>query len=171
LSQAQFARLLPVFSTIYQATQQHMYETGVATGTRRRKPGGGSKGHLPTMAETLPFVLSSYKTYPPFAGRATQCGMARAKAQATLHKLSPLLYDTLVPLERMPSRELAPPEAVKAAWQGGDRRLIDAPERAYHRSAEAAKPRAPYRGTKPAYAEEDGQVAPEQVSRLSGADV
>ena len=30
LSQAQFARLLPVFSDIYQATQQHMYETGVA---------------------------------------------------------------------------------------------------------------------------------------------
>jgi hypothetical protein len=52
LSQAQFARLLPVFSTISQATQQHMDETGGATGTRRRKPGGGSKGHLPTMAET-----------------------------------------------------------------------------------------------------------------------
>jgi hypothetical protein len=51
LSQAQCARLLPVFSDISQATQQHLYETGVATGTRRRQPGGGSKGKLPTMAE------------------------------------------------------------------------------------------------------------------------
>ena len=57
LSQAQFDRLLPVFSDIYQATQQRTYATGVATGTRRRKPGGGSKGKLPTMAEKLQFVL------------------------------------------------------------------------------------------------------------------
>ena len=51
LSQAQFDYLLPVFSDIYRATQQQMYETGVASGTRRRKPGGGSKRKLPTMAE------------------------------------------------------------------------------------------------------------------------
>ena len=50
LSQAQFDQLLPVFSDIYQATEQQTYERGVASGTRRRKPGGGSKGKLPTMA-------------------------------------------------------------------------------------------------------------------------
>ena len=42
LSQAQFDDLLPVFSNIYGATQQKHYEEGVASGTRRRKPGGGS---------------------------------------------------------------------------------------------------------------------------------
>jgi hypothetical protein len=57
LSQAHFDPLLPVFSDLYQATQQHTYATGVASGTRRRQPGGGSKGKLPTMAEQLPFVL------------------------------------------------------------------------------------------------------------------
>jgi hypothetical protein len=41
LSQAQFDHRLPVFSALYQATQQHTYERGVASGTRRRKPGGG----------------------------------------------------------------------------------------------------------------------------------
>jgi hypothetical protein len=55
LSQTQFDHLLSVFSAIYQATQQHTYETGVASGTRWRKPGGGSKGKLPTMAEKLQF--------------------------------------------------------------------------------------------------------------------
>ena len=58
LSQAQFDSLLPIFSDIYRATQQHTYETGVASGTRRRKPGGGSTGTLPTMAEKLQLVLS-----------------------------------------------------------------------------------------------------------------
>ena len=66
LSQAQFDSLLPVFRDIYQATQQQAYEVGVESGTRRRKPGGGSKGKLPTMAEKLLFVLYYYKTYPTF---------------------------------------------------------------------------------------------------------
>jgi hypothetical protein len=64
LSQAQFDHLLSVFSEIYQVTQQHTYEEGVAAGTRRRHPGGGSKGKLPTMAEKLEFVLYYYS---PFA--------------------------------------------------------------------------------------------------------
>jgi hypothetical protein len=61
--------------------------------------------------------------------------MARSKAHENLHKLSPILYDPLVHLDLMPSRELATPEAL----QGGDRLLIDATERAYHRSQEEAK--------------------------------
>ena len=97
--------------------------------------------------------------------------MARSKANENLHKLSPILYDTLVHLELMPYRELATPEVLKAALQGVDRLLIDATERAYHRSADAAKQREHYSGKKTAYAEEYGHVAPEQVYRLSGADV
>jgi hypothetical protein len=57
LSQTQFDSLLPVFSDLYQATQQQRYEEGLTSGTRRRKPGGGTKGQLPTMAEKLLFVL------------------------------------------------------------------------------------------------------------------
>ena len=171
LSQAQFNRLLPVFSDIYQATQQKTYEAGLTAGTRRRKPGGGSKGKLPTLAEKLQFVLSYYKTYPTFDGLAMQFGMARSKANENLHKLSPLLYDTLVHLELMPYRELATPEDLKAALQGVDRLLIDATERAYHRSADDATQREHYSGKKTAYAEEYGHGAPEQVDHLSGADV
>jgi hypothetical protein len=51
LSQAPFDPLLPVFSDLYRATQQHTDEAGVQAGTRRRHPGGGSKGTLPTRAE------------------------------------------------------------------------------------------------------------------------
>ena len=141
LSQAQFDHLLPVFSDIYRTTQQQMYEEGVASGTRRRHPGGGSKGKRPTMAEQLPVVLYDSKTYPPFDVLGTHVAMARSKAHENLHTLSPILYDTLVHLALMPYRELSTPEALKAALQGGDRLLIDATERAYHRSQEDAKQR------------------------------
>ena len=96
LSQAQFDNLLPAFSDIYGATQWRHYEEGVTSGTRRRKPGGGTKGKLPTMTEKLLFVLYYYKTYPTFDVLGTQFNMARSKANENLHKLSPILYDTLV---------------------------------------------------------------------------
>jgi hypothetical protein len=171
LSQAQFDSLLPVFSDLYPATQQHTYEEGLQSGTRRRRPGGGSTGKLPTLVEKLQFVLYYYKTYPPFDVLGTQFAMARSKANENLHKLSPILYDTLVPLDLMPYRELATPEDVQAALQGVDRLLLDATERAYHRSAEDAKQREHDSGKKTADAEESGPVAPKQVYRRSGADV
>src|SRR4249920_2889848 len=129
LSQAEFDQLLSVFSDLYQATQQNTYEAGVESGTRRRKPGGGSKGKLPTMADKLLFVLYYYKTYPTFDVLGTQCDMVRSKANENLQKLSPILYDTLVHLELMPYRELTTPEELKAALHGVDRLLIDATER------------------------------------------
>jgi hypothetical protein len=148
LSQAQFDRLLPVFSDIYQSTQQRTSAQGIASGTRRRKPGGGAKGKLPTMADKLQFVLYYYKTYPTFDVLGSQFQMARSKANEHLHKLSPILYDTLVHLELMPYRELATPEDLQAALQGIDRLLIDATERAYHRATDDATPREHYSGKK-----------------------
>ena len=100
------------------------------------------------MADKLQFVLYYYKTYPTFDVLGTQFEMARSKAHENLHKLSPILYDTLVHLDLMPYRELSTPEALKAALQGGDRLLIDATERAYHRSHDDAKQREHYSGKK-----------------------
>jgi hypothetical protein len=59
-----------------------------------------------------------------------------------------ILYETLVHLELMPYRELATPEELKAALLGGDRLIIDATERAYHRSQDDAKQREHDRGKK-----------------------
>jgi hypothetical protein len=111
------------------------------------------------MAEKLQFVLYYYKTYPTFDVLGTQFAMARSRAHENLQKLSPMLYDTLVHLELMPYRELATPEALKAALQGVDRLLIDATERAYHRSHDDAKQREHYSGKKTAYREEHGHGA------------
>src|SRR5512134_361246 len=138
VSQAQFDFLLPVFSHVYQETEHKRYADGVEAGTRSRKPGAGIKGKLPTMAAKLQFVLYYYKTYPTFDVLGTQFEMGRSKANENLHKLSPILYDTLVDLELMPYRELGTPEALKAALKGVDQVIIDATERAYRRSTEDA---------------------------------
>ena len=148
LSQSQFDQLLPVFSEVYDTTRHQTYEQGVAAGTRQRKPGGGAKGKLSTMADKLEFVLYYYKTYPSFDVLGTHFNMARSKANENLHKLSPILYDTLVDLDLMPYRQFASPEELKSALQGVDQLLIDVTERAYHRSTDDATQREHYSGKK-----------------------
>lgn len=148
LSQTQFDHLLPVFHDRYQGSQQRTYETGVASGTRQRQPGGGAKGKLPTIADKLLFLLYYYKTYPTFDVLGTQFEMARSKAHANLHKLSPILHDTLVHLDLMPHREFTTPDELKAALHGMDQLIIDATERAYRRSQDDDKQREHYSGKK-----------------------
>ena len=96
LSQAQCDPLLSVFRDLYQATQHNTYEAGVASGTRRRNPGGGSKGKRPTMAEKLLVVLYYSKTYPTFDVLGTPCERVRSKAHENRPKFSPIFSNTLV---------------------------------------------------------------------------
>jgi hypothetical protein len=123
------------------------------------------------MADKLLCVLYYSKTYPTCEVLGTQFAVARSKAHATLHNLSPILSDTLVHLELRPYRELATPEALKAAVHGVDRLRIDATERASHRATDEAKQRAHYSGKKTADAEEDGHVPAGEMHCLSGTDV
>ena len=102
LSQAQFHHLLPVFSNISQATPQKTYAEGLTSGTRRRHPGGGCNGTLPTMAEKLLCVRYYYKPYPTFDVLGPQFDMVRSKANEPLPTLAPFLSDTLGHLELRP---------------------------------------------------------------------
>ena len=96
-SRAPFASLLPVFSAISQATQPQRYAEGVRSGTRRRKPGGGTTGTWPTMAEQRLCVRYYDKTYPTFEVLGTPLARGRSKAHEHLQKRSPIFDDPLVP--------------------------------------------------------------------------
>ena len=148
VAQSQFDFLLPAFSHVYQETQQQRYEEGVKAGQRSRRPGADIKGKLPTMTDKLLFVLYYYKTYPTFDVLGAQFNMVRSKANENLHKLSPILYETLVWLDLMPYRELERPEDLREALSGVDQLLIDATERICRRSQDDATQREHYSGKK-----------------------
>src|SRR5215204_6344510 len=109
VSLAQFEILVEAFTMTYQQRQWQAYQEGLAAGTRSRRPGGGQKGALPTMDEKLLFVLSYFKVYPTFDVLGSQFNMSRSKANENLHRLVPVLYQTLVELEVMPARAFADP--------------------------------------------------------------
>lgn len=148
VSISQFDILLAVFSETYKALAWQAYQEGLKDGTRKRRPGGGSKGALPTMRDKLLFLLYYFKVYPTFDVLGTQFGMNRSKANENLYKLLPVLYQTLVELDVMPQRKFSSSEELLAAFEGVETILIDATERNYRRSQDNDKQREHYSGKK-----------------------
>ena len=148
LSLKQFADLTVEFEKGYQEYQQERYAEGLSKGIRQRGVGGGRKGKLPRISDKLFFTLVYLKTYPTFDVLGSQFGMGRSKANENLHKLAPILMNTLVRLEVMPHREFTSVDEMKAAFQGVDRILIDVTERLYRRSQDDDTQREHYSGKK-----------------------
>jgi hypothetical protein len=148
VSLAQFEILLDAFSMIYTELEWQAYQDDLAAGTRRRRPGGGRKGALPTMRDKLLFLLYYFKVYPTFDVLGTQFNMGRSKANENLYKLVPVLYQTLVHLEVMPLREFASPNDLLEALDGIETILIDVTERNHRRPQDDQVQREYYSGKK-----------------------
>ena len=147
----QFEILLEVFTMLYYQMQWQAYQEGQVAGIRQRQPGGGRKGALPTMRAKLLFLLYYFKVYPTFDVLGSHFNMARSKANENLHKLAPVLYQTLVHLEVMPAREFVTPSQLLDALDGLDTILVDVTEREHRRPQEAQAQRAHYSGKKTAH--------------------
>ena len=100
------------------------------------------------MRDKLLFLLYYFKVYPTFDVLGTQFNMARSKANENLHKLTPVLYQTLVNLEVMPHREFASPDELLEALDGIDTILIDVTERNHRRPQDDQAQREHYSGKK-----------------------
>ena len=148
LSLKQFADLTIEFEKDYQEDRQQRYTAGLSNGTCQRRLGAGRKGKLPRVDDKLFFTLVYFKTYPTFDVLGTQFGMGRSKANENLHKLAPILMNTLVRLDVMPQREFTSVDEMQAAFQGIDRILIDVTERLYRRSQDDDTQREHYSGKK-----------------------
>ena len=63
LSPAECTRLLPAMTAAWEQAQRTRY---AGNATRQRQPGGGRKGVVPSITETLFCILCSYRCYPTF---------------------------------------------------------------------------------------------------------
>jgi hypothetical protein len=113
LTKSQFENLVTEFAIDYQDQQEQRYQEGLAAGKRQRCLGGGSKGKLPEIRDKLFFTLVYFKTYPTFDVLGAQFGMGRSRANENLHKLAPILAQTLKRIGVMLHREFASLEEMK----------------------------------------------------------
>lgn len=146
LSRAKFTVLAEAFAQVCRAEQARAFKQGL----KRRRPGGGQKGKLPSVEAKLLFVLYYFKNYPTFDVLGTHFGMGRSKACENVHKLTPLLQRTLASLARLPERTFADAETFKAALAEADleRLLVDVTERPCQRPGNNEQQREHYSGKK-----------------------
>ena len=148
LSREKFSALAEAFARTYEAEREQAYKRG----DKQRKPGAGQKGKLPCAEAKLFYLLYYFKNYPTFDVLGTHFEMARSKACENVHRLTPVLHQTLANLEVMPKREFADVEAFKAALAEADieQLLIDVTERLCQRPGDDETQREHYSGKKSA---------------------
>lgn len=148
VSVEQFAELEKAFTKTYEDKKQEEYEKSVERGERKRKRGGGRKGTLVTMGEKLFFLLYYLKLYPTFDALSAFFGMSRSKACENVHRLLPILHDTLSSLGVLPHRDFGSVEEMRNAFADIDTIIIDATERLHRRPGDSEKQSSMYSGKK-----------------------
>lgn len=146
LSKAEFQKLLPLFVESYYEIRQEKYEQSKSK--RKRKPGGGQKGKLKSMALKLFFILYYLKTYPTFDVLGFVFGLDRARACTNVHALAPILQRALSKLGMLPKRAFESVEEMKAAFENIKDLFIDVTEREQARPKDNEEQRKKYSGKK-----------------------
>lgn len=103
LTVAEFERLLPTFSQVYQ--RKYGGDQTVEGQPRQRQAGGGAKGKLPAMADKVLFILVYEKTYPLQTMHGLAFGLSQERANEWIHRLLPVLQETLAVLGMRPERD------------------------------------------------------------------
>jgi hypothetical protein len=158
--------LCPFTQALTAAT--HVTRRGQA---RRRKPGGGQKGKLPTPQAKLLFLLSYLKNYPTPTYHGLQFGLSQSKTNEHLHRLLPPLQQALTSLACQPARDAqALAQRLQASLAAGHAVAQDATERPRERPKEKELQRHFYSGKRQTHTDKNllvGALPTRQVLYLS----
>lgn len=129
LSHYEFNQLAPAF-------EQELYLHKLSQPGRKRKPGGGIKGHLPDARAKLFFILFYIKTYPTFDVLGCLFGKSSGRACEAAHRYLAVLQKTLGKKIQFPKRKIRSMEElleqfpeVKDVFIDGTERPIQRPKR------------------------------------------
>jgi hypothetical protein len=165
---------VPEFDLLLTAFMQALAAAAQVTGRgkpRRRKPGGGQKGKLPTPQAKLLFLLSYLKNYPTQTYHGLQFSLSQSKTNEHLHRLLPRLQQALTTLACQPERDaqvLA--QRLQASLEAGHEVVQDATERPRERPKDQELQRHFYSGKRKTHTDKNllvGELPTRQVLYLS----
>lgn len=140
LNRKAFDALLETFSPLYEKTRQ--------TQPRQRALGGGRKARLRSPQEKLFFILFYFKCYPTFDLGGIIFELHRSQAHEWMHRLQPLLEQTLGKKMVLPKRKLDSIEAFLEHFPEVKRVMIDGTERPLARPQDPQAQQSNYSGKK-----------------------
>lgn len=143
LTPEEFLSLIPAFAQCLIEVREKEYHNDTH---RKRKPGGGAKGFLPTAKEKLFFILFYYKCYPTYDLASFLYDCDRSNACRRQQCLSSILEATLKRKLVLPKRQMRTPEEFFKAFPEAKEVFVDGTERPVRRLKKWALKKENYSG-------------------------
>jgi DDE superfamily endonuclease/Helix-turn-helix of DDE superfamily endonuclease len=115
---------------------------------RQRASGAGRKPTLETVEAKLFFILFYFKVYPTFDLAGFLFDLDRAQANRWMHRLQPLLEETLGEKMALPKRKVTSLEDFVEAFPDVKRVILDGTERPIQRAKDREQQKEDYSGKK-----------------------
>lgn len=154
LSYEEFTDLVPTFG-------KALYDMRKAQPNRKRKPGGGQKGHLKTTEEKLFYILFYLKTYPTFDVLAFFSGKSRGRTCEACHYFMHALEKALGRKLVLPERKINSVEEFLRKFPQAKDVFFDGVERRTQRPGKPKNQRKTYSGKKKAHTRKNVIIANE----------
>lgn len=143
LNYKEFSDLVPIFA-------KALFELRMQKPNRKRKPGGGQKGKLPTTESKLFFILFYLKTYPTFDVLAFFTDRQRGHCQESVRFLSKALKTALGRELVLPKRKINSVEEFLRLYPEVKDVFLDGTERRIQRPKDPKRQRKQYSGKRKA---------------------
>lgn len=164
MTQAEFEIVLPSFATAY----DKLYPKNLTFDgrVRARAGGAGVKGVLSKPEDKLLFSLVYQKTNPLQTMHGLQFGLSQGQANYWIHRLLPVMRETLAVLGMKPEREAHRVATNLATVEGGANLAIDGTERRLQRSSDPVIQKQKYSGKKKAHTDKNILLVNENTRRV-----
>jgi DDE superfamily endonuclease/Helix-turn-helix of DDE superfamily endonuclease len=134
---------------------------------RQRRPGGGRKGALPTLADKLVFLLFYFRQYPTQETLAFLFGLSQGQACQWIHRLTPIVNRALGYQLQLPVRQPAQLHEVLASCPGL-KFLLDGTERPIRRPKDSQRRREDYSGKKKRHTKKNIVITDQPRGKILG---
>lgn len=157
LTRREFQLLLPAFTRA--SERLYLPDRTLAGGARQRFAGGGRKAVLDAPEQKLLFLLVYLKAYPLQTLLGELFELSQPRVNYWIHRLLPILQDTLDELGVLPERDPRHFAQSQAACGEAPRLIIDGTERRRQRPKDPEKQAEHYSGKKKTHSDKNVVIA------------
>lgn len=164
MAREEFEILLPNFELAH--TRLYPNDLTLEGEERQRNQGGGAKGTLSKFEDKLFFILVYHKTNPLQTMHGLQFGLSQSRTNYWIHRLLPVLRETLSLSGMKPEREARLVSANPVTAEGGATLAIDGTERRLQRPQDPVKQREKYSGKKKTHTDKNILLVNENTKKV-----
>ncbi len=164
ITDEEFQAILPTFEKCYQLSLP--LKPKPTREKKQRQAGGGRKSKLATLSDKLLFILVYQKTFQLQTMHGLQFDLSQGRVNYWVHRLLPVLQQSLSDLGMKPERDGKHVAALREASESGANLSLDATERRLQRPLNQAKQKEKYSGKKKTHTDKNLLLANENTKKI-----